>query len=173
MQRFNTRIHTVIWYICKMSISNQSSLVSTIMLDIIDEMDSDGLVPRRWFCFEPLILKDLVSFHRCKFKLGSILPFSVAIALINLNCMSKVSWYLISIFVLGSSAKFPNFGKVGKPKEVLLFLCKSSEPSPVREVKEGIVTGIHGTRYRIISGYDRERFIRSLSILPQHSHIVW
>src|SRR5688572_20036021 len=73
-QGHNTRIHTVIWYICKMSISNQSSLVSTIMLDIIELMDSDDLVPRGWVRFVALILEDLVGFHRCKFKLGGILP---------------------------------------------------------------------------------------------------
>src|SRR5687768_12792250 len=99
MQGYNTRIHTVIWYICKMSISSQSSFVSTIMLGIIDKMGSDDLVFRRWFSFEPVSLEDLVSFHRCKFKLGGILPFSVTIALINLNCMPKVPWYLISIIV--------------------------------------------------------------------------
>src|SRR5687768_1535668 len=108
-----------------MSISNQSSFMPTIMLDIIDEMDSDGFVPRQWYGFVPLILEDLVGFHRCKLKLGGILPFSVTIALINLHCMSKISWYLIPIFVLGSCAKFSNFGKVSKPEEILLSLCQN------------------------------------------------
>ena len=105
-----------------MSISNQPGFVSAIMLDIIDKMDPDDFVSRRWIGFVSLILEDLIGFHRCKLKLCSILPLGVAIALINLHCMPEVSWDLKPILVLGLSAKFSNFGKVGKPKEVLLFL---------------------------------------------------
>ena len=79
------------------------------------------------------------------FKLGGILPFGVAIALINLNYMLKVPWYLISIFVFGSSAEFSNFSKVIKPREILLFLCQGSKLPPMQLVKKVLITGIHCT----------------------------
>ena len=105
-----------------MPISNSSGVVSAIMLDNINEMDSNDFVSRRWLSFVSLILEDLISFHGCKFKLGSILPLGVAIVLINLNSMSEISWNLIPIFVFSPSAEFPTFSKVGKPEKILLSL---------------------------------------------------
>ena len=85
-------------------------------------MDSEDLVSRGWLSFVSMIFEDLIGFHGGKLKLCGILPFGVAIALINLHSMSEVSRYFITIFELGLSAKFPNSGKVGKPKEILLPL---------------------------------------------------
>lgn len=96
-----------------MTISYQPSLVLAAMFYIINQMDSNSLVSRRWLGFISLILEDLIGFHGCKFKLGSILPFGVAIALINFNCMPKISWGFKAILVLCLSAKFSNFNKVG------------------------------------------------------------
>src|SRR5438067_1568829 len=102
------------------------------MLDIIDQVDLDDFISRRWLNFAPLILEDLICFHRFKLKLGSILPLSVAIALIDLNCMLEVLRYLIAIFSLGLCTIFLNFGKFDKLEEVLLPLSQCPESSPMR-----------------------------------------
>ena len=65
-----------------MSISNQSDFVSTIMLDIIDEMDSNSFVSFRYSSTDTMIVKDIVTVHQFKLLFCDICPLGVAIALI-------------------------------------------------------------------------------------------
>lgn len=101
-ERYNTVIDTIFRYSSKVSISYQSCFVSAIMLAIMYQLGSDDLVSRGECKLMPMVLEDLVSFHRLKFKLASILSLHIAIVLVNLNSMLVILRYFIAIFELDS-----------------------------------------------------------------------
>ena len=68
-----------------MAARDRAAFVSSIMLDIIDEVNGDLLVFLRWLIPNTLVDKSVVRMKLGHLKLLSILPASVAHFLVNGN----------------------------------------------------------------------------------------
>ena len=74
-----------------MPISYKPGFVSSIMLDIIDQVFLYSLVSKRGCSFVIMVLKHLICFYGGKFKLSSILPLADAVMLVNLSRMPEIT----------------------------------------------------------------------------------
>jgi len=87
-----------------LSICYQLCLVLAIMLDVKNQMYPNILVPLGRICLKAPVLKRLVFILGLPFKFGGILPLSISMLFIYLlNCINKVSGYLIAKLIFGHS----------------------------------------------------------------------
>jgi hypothetical protein len=154
-----------------MAISNQASLVVTIVFNIKHKMDTNLLVPG-WWITSAIIKKGFIFIKLIHLEGDGILPVGSAILLVKFNGMIKVLGHFITIFVMGGSAEGLKLGLINLPEEMFLMLSKAFELFPTRFIKEIMVTGIDATGDRIILGNDGKRLQNNLPSFPFDHHIV-
>ena len=111
-----------------MSTSYQPCLVLSIMLSIIDDVDSDAFVAFR--NVESIVSEDFIIIHYLQFKLNSILLLCVVVQFVNLQGLAIALGYFISIFELRSRTDRLQLCLVDFTEHSLLFLCNLLEPDP-------------------------------------------
>jgi hypothetical protein len=95
----NSRVNTVNRDVGKVSISYKSRLVSSIVLDIINEMDLN-LFEALWKVNTfALIMEAAVVVELDRFKTGGINPSCSTMFLIQFYCMLVVLWDFESVLV--------------------------------------------------------------------------
>ena len=150
----------------EVTISNKSCSMSTIMLDIIDHVDSNSLVSFGGRSAESKVLEHIEVIHAFHFLVFSINPLGVAILFVKSKGILVVSCNLNSTLELGSCSMRSEFGLVGHPQQLLLSSGNPLEPLPTRGVKQSIVCSMDCTGDRVIFGNVRQRFGSDLPILP-------
>ena len=90
-----------------MSSGDESRLVSSIVLDIIHHVAWDlGVTFWNW-CSQPEVARGVVFIDLSDFQIFGVLPFPVAIFLVDEDSFFMASWHLIPILVTGTVAVVP------------------------------------------------------------------
>ncbi len=122
------------WDISKVPISNKSTLVAPIVLDVKDEVYADLLVTIRGLTSLAHVLEGVVLMKLGHLKGSGVLSLGVPIALIKLDGMVVVSWDLIAILVAWHHAVGLALGLVSHAKELLVTFGYALELFPTIKI---------------------------------------
>ena len=86
-----------------MATSDKSCLVTSIMLHVIDKVDSDLLVPIQWFPIKTKVGEHLVFVNLTKLQCLSILPACVTILAVQFKSLIMVARNVEAILLDRSS----------------------------------------------------------------------
>jgi len=135
MKGDNTRVDTIEWDFCEVPISNESTLVASIMFHVKDKVDTNLPVTIRGLSSFAQVLEGLVLMELGHLKGSRILLLGIPIVLVKLNGMVIVSWDFIAILVAWHCVVQPELGLVGHAKELLVVSGYPLKVFPSIEIK--------------------------------------
>ena len=114
-----------------MSSCNKAGFTAAVVLGRIDHV---AMARRLW---APLagITVGFVLHQLVDLELESVLPLSVTVLDVQLDCFLEVTWYLDAVFVLGSGAVCVELRLVKHSLHLLFILGNTSKLSPAFGVK--------------------------------------
>ena len=156
----------------EVSVGDKTCLVTTVMLDVVDEVESDLLMSLRrgnvgTMINEGFVLKDLVEFHS-----HGVLPAGVLVLLIHPFGVGEVLGDLKTVLVTRCGMEGTKLGLICEAEEFLLSLDDVLEPFSPWSVKEVVLLDVDGAGDGIIRCNDGEGLGGGLPSLPFDHDVV-
>ena len=121
-----------------MASRHKSGFVSTVVLHIIDHVARYLLVAFGYWCSEASILKGVVLPELRQLQIFRILPLTISILFVDLDCFLVASWHLKSILVAWSVPVVLEAHLVEHPPHYLFALDVAFASSPAVEFEQSL-----------------------------------